>query len=426
MGKIIKCNTEALMVRKSNMHILFLTDNFPPESNAPASRTYEHACEWVKVGHQVTIITCAPNFPKGRVFEGYKNKLWQTEDMEGIRVIRVGTYITSNEGFIKRILDYMSFMLSGFVAALFVRRVDIVIGTSPQFFTVCAAWAASSLKRRPFIFELRDIWPESVRAVGAMQSSKTLDMFEAIEMFLYRRASRIISVTHSFKDTLARRGINPEKIHVVTNGVDPARFSPMQKEPELLSSLRLEGKFVVGYIGTLGMAHALETLLETAAILKQTPEASDVRILLLGDGAEREKLIARARDMDVDNVVFLPSVPKTMVARYWSLLDVSVVHLRKTDLFKTVVPSKIFECMAMGLPILHGVEGESANIIEKSSAGLLFEPENPRELASQIIELQSNSSLRESLSKNGVLAIQSYDRKTLAQRMLSIFQSVSN
>ena len=408
------------------MHILFLTDNFPPESNAPASRTYEHACEWVKTGHQVTIITCAPNFPKGKVFEGYKNKLWQTEDMEGIRVIRVGTYITSNEGFMKRILDYMSFMLSGFLAALFVRRVDIVIGTSPQFFTVCAAWAASLLKRRPFIFELRDIWPESLRAVGVLQSSKVLDMLEAIEMFLYRRASRIISVTYSFKDTLVRRGINPEKIHVITNGVDPTRFSPMQKEHELLASLRLEGKFVVGYIGTLGMAHALETLLDAAAILKQTPEASDVRILLLGDGAERGKLIARARDLDLDNVVFLPSVPKTIVARYWALLDVSVVHLRKTDLFKTVVPSKIFECMAMGLPILHGVEGESANIIEKSSSGLLFEPENPRELASQIIELQSNSILRESLSKNGILAIQSYDRKTLAQRMMSIFQSVSN
>ena len=414
------------MLGISNMHILFLTDNFPPESNAPASRTYEHAREWIKAGHQVTIITCAPNFPQGKVFGGYKNKLWQSDEMEGIRVIRVGTYITSNEGFIKRILDYMSFMVSGFLAGLFVRRVDIVVGTSPQFFTVCSAWAISALKRRPFIFELRDIWPESVRAVGAMQSSKILDMFEAVEMFLYRRASRIISVTHSFKDTLERRGINSEKIHVVTNGVDPALFSPMQKEPKLLSSLKLEGKFVVGYIGTLGMAHALETLLKAAAILKQTPKARDVRILLLGDGAEREKLLARALDMDIDNVVFLPSVPKKMVASYWSLLDVSVIHLRKTDLFKTVIPSKIFECMAMGLPILHGVEGESANIIDKTGSGLLFEPENPGELATQIIELQSNSSLRESLSRNGVLASQSYDRRTLALSLLSILESVRN
>jgi glycosyltransferase involved in cell wall biosynthesis len=405
------------------MHILFLTDNFPPESNAPASRTYEHACEWVKAGHQVTIITCAPNFPKGKVFGGYKNKLWQSNEMDGIRVIRVGTYITSNEGFIKRILDYMSFMVSGFLAALFVRRVNIVVGTSPQFFTVCSAWAVSVFKRRPFIFELRDIWPESVRAVGAMQSSKVLDMFEMVEMFLYHRASRIISVTHSFKDTLERRGINSEKIHVVTNGVDAAIFSPMQKDPELLANLKLSGKFVVGYIGTLGMAHALETLLEAAVILSKMPEAEDIRIILLGDGAEREKLLAQARDMDIENIVFLPSVPKNMVARYWSLLDVSVVHLRKTELFKTVIPSKIFECMAMGIPVLHGVEGESANIIDKTGSGLLFEPENPKDLASQIIKLQRNSNLRERLSQNGIIAIKSYDRKALAKSMLTVFQS---
>ena len=411
------------MASESHMHILFLTDNFPPESNAPASRTYEHACEWVKAGHQVTIITCVPNFPRGKVFEGYKNKLWQFEEMDGIRVIRVGTYISSNEGLIKRILDYMSFMVSGFFGAIFVRRVDIVVGTSPQFFTACSAWAVSALKRRPFVFELRDIWPESVRAVGAMQSSKILDLLEAVEMFLYQRASCIISVTNSFKDTLERRGINPDKIHVITNGVDPVRFHPMQKDPQLLSDLQLEGKFVVGYIGTLGMAHALETLLEAAAILKQTPEACNVRILLLGEGAEREKLVAYARNLEVDNVVFLPAVPKKMVACYWALLDASVVHLRKTDLFKTVIPSKIFECMAMGVPILHGVEGESANILIKSGTGLLFEPENPRDLATKILELKRNPSLGESLSKSGALAIQDYDRKTLAKRMLSIFHN---
>lgn len=408
------------------MHILILSDNFPPESNAPASRTFEHACEWIKVGHQVTVITCAPNFPNGKVFKGYKNKIWQTESMKGVRVIRVGTYISANNGFITRILDFASFMLSGFVATLFVRRVDIVVGTSPQFFTACAAWAASFIKLRPFVFELRDIWPESIRAVGAIRSSKILDWLEAVEMFLYRRSSIIVSVTHSFKNILTTRGISPEKIHVITNGVDPALFYPMPKEPELLSSLNLEGKFVVGYIGTLGMAHALETLLEAALILKTVPQASEVMILILGDGAEREKLISRARDMDIDNLIFLPSVSKEMVASYWSLLDVSVIHLRKNDLFKTVIPSKMFECMAMGLPILHGVEGESASIITETGAGLLFEPENPNELAIQIIELLNNFSMRESLSSNGLLASRNYNRKTLARSMLSIFESVRN
>jgi len=148
------------------MHILFLSDNFPPEVNAPASRTFEHCREWVKAGHQVTVISCVPNFPKGRVYAGYRNRLWQTEIIEGIRLLRVWSYITANEGFVKRILDYQSFMVAATLAGLLVRRVDVVVGTSPQFFTVCAAWVLSVFKRIPFVFELRDLWPESIKAVG--------------------------------------------------------------------------------------------------------------------------------------------------------------------------------------------------------------------------------------------------------------------
>jgi len=187
------------------MHILFLTDNFPPEANAPASRTFEHCREWVKAGHQVTVITCVPNFPKGKVFEGYRNKLWQSEEMDGIRVIRVWSYITANEGFAKRILDYVSYMVTASIAALFVRRVDLIIGTSPQFFTACAAYATSVMKRRPWVFELRDIWPESIRVVSAMKHSRVLDFLERVELFLYRKSTAIVSVTHAFKKNLIDR-----------------------------------------------------------------------------------------------------------------------------------------------------------------------------------------------------------------------------
>jgi hypothetical protein len=166
------------------MHILFLTDNFPPEVNAPASRTFEHCCEWVKAGHRVTVITCVPNFPRGRVFDGYRNRLWQSEEIADIRVIRVWSYITANEGFVKRILDYQSFMVMATLAALFVRGADVVVGTSPQFFTVCAAYVVSRLKRIPFVFELRDLWPESIKVVGAMQDSIALRALERLEMFL--------------------------------------------------------------------------------------------------------------------------------------------------------------------------------------------------------------------------------------------------
>ena len=177
------------------MHILFLTDNFPPEVNAPASRTFEHCREWKNAGHQITVITCAPNFPKGKVFDGYRNKLWQSEVIEGMRVIRVWSYITANEGFVKRILDYQSFMLSAVLASPFVRGVDLVVGTSPQFFTACAAYAVSRMKRVPWVFELRDLWPESIRAVGAMKESKALDWLEKVELFLYRKANAVVAAT---------------------------------------------------------------------------------------------------------------------------------------------------------------------------------------------------------------------------------------
>ena len=181
------------------MHILFLSDNFPPEVNAPASRSHEHCRQWVAAGEQVTVITCAPNFPHGRVFPGFRNRFWQEEVVDGIRVIRVWTYISANEGFIKRVLDYQSYMLAAILAAFFVRRVDVVIATSPQFFTAVAGWAVGALKRIPYVFELRDLWPESIKAVGAMQAGPVLAWLEKLELFLYRRAQRIVSVTHAFR-----------------------------------------------------------------------------------------------------------------------------------------------------------------------------------------------------------------------------------
>ncbi|WP_029859794.1 glycosyltransferase family 4 protein, partial [Vibrio parahaemolyticus] len=241
------------------MHILFLTDNFPPEGNAPATRTYEHAIRWVRAGHKVTVVTCAPNFPEGKVFEGYKNTWYQKHDIDGINVVRVKTYITANEGFLKRILDYISFMITGFLAGLFQKKVDVIVATSPQFFCACAGWALSTAKRKPFVFELRDIWPASITAVGAMKDSFAIRMLEKIELFLYRKADSIISVTHSFKDELIKRGINGEKVDVVLNGVDLTRYKPtIGKDSELEIHYNLEGKFVAGYIGTHGMAHGLE------------------------------------------------------------------------------------------------------------------------------------------------------------------------
>jgi len=404
------------------MHILFFTDNFPPEVNAPASRTFEHCRDWVKAGHQVTVITGAPNFPKGKVFEGYRNRLWQQEIMADIRVIRVWTYITANEDFAKRSLDYLSYMFTGFLASLFVRRVDVVVGTSPQFFTVCAAYMSGTIKRVPWVFELRDIWPESIKVVGAMKQSIVLDLLEKVEIFLYRKASAIVSVTHAFRTSLIRRGVNSGKIHVVTNGVDINRFSPREKDFVLLQKHDLYDKFVAGYIGTHGLAHALDTLLDAAKTLKAAPDGDRFRIVLLGDGANKVALRQRAKAEGLDNVIFVDSVSKDQVVRYWSVLDVSIIHLKKDELFTTVIPSKLFECMGMAIPVLHGVEGESAGIVELEDVGLLFEPENPDALVRGLRSLADDPELLARYRANGPVGAQRYDRSSLAGQMLEILK----
>lgn len=406
------------------MHILFLSDNFPPEVNAPASRTYEHCREWVLSGAQVTVITCAPNFPHGKVFDGYCNRLWQSEMVDGIRVIRVWSFIAANEGFARRILDYISFMVSATLATFFVRKVDVVVGTSPQFFTACAAWVVGGLKRVPWVFELRDIWPESIKAVGAMKNSLAIRFLERLELFLYRHATCIVTVTHTFKKTLIQRGIEGNKIQVVTNGVDLNHFIPQEKDSDLVHQLGLHKRFIAGYIGTHGMAHGLETLLDAAEIIQSKKDAEDVSILFLGNGAKKAELVASAQSRGLSNVIFLDSTSKGDVTRYWSLLDVSIIHLRKTELFASVIPSKLFECMGMGIPVLHGVAGESAEIVLTEQVGEVFESDNPAQLVKLLLDLKINPSQIERYRKNGIEAARRYDRKHLAAKMLVILRGL--
>lgn len=407
------------------MHILFLTDNFPPEVNAPASRTFEHCREWVRVGHRVTVITGAPNFPKGKVFTGYRNRLWQRETMEGIQVVRVWTYITANEGFARRTLDYLSFMVTGFLTGLIQSRPDVIVGTSPQFFTNCAAWMLSVFRWRPFVFELRDLWPESIKTVGAMKDSVLLRLLERLELFLYRRAVAVVAVTESFRRNLVSRGINPNKIAVVLNGVDLSHFHPLARDPELVERFGLTGKFVLGYIGTHGMAHALETILEAALRIRELSEGANVRFVLLGDGARKQALKETAERMRLDNVVFLDTVPKADVPRYWSLLDVSIIHLKKRSEFTKVIPSKLFECMGMGIPVLHGVAGESADIVEREGVGLVFEPENVDALCEGLLRLKRDHALYGQMKVQSLKATSRYDRIAQARKMLAVLERVA-
>lgn len=342
------------------MKLLFLTDNFPPEVNAPATRTFEHCIEWVRSGADVKVITCAPNFPKGILYPGYKNNVYTRVTIEGIEVVRLWTYITKNEGFFRRTLDYMSFALSSFIYGLFA-ECDIVIATSPQFFTTFSAFGLSKIKRKPWVFELRDLWPESIKAVGAMNDGRIFKILEKTELFLYNKSALVIALTDAFKKNLICRGVLADKIKVVPNGSNSDNYFPRAKNTELLKKLNLVNKFVVSYVGTHGMAHSLDFIVKAIANLND-PE---IHFLFIGDGAEKEKIMRIANENNINNnATFLDPVPKAEVGDYLSIIDAGLVPLKKSDTFKTVIPSKIFESAAMGKPILLGVEGQAKRLLK--------------------------------------------------------------
>ncbi len=402
------------------MRILFITDNFPPEVNAPATRTYEHARLWAAAGAKVTVLTCAPNFPQGKLYPGYKNALYRREMMDGIEVVRLWSYITANEGFLKRVIDYVSFAGSAALAGLF-QRFDVIVATSPQFFTTWAALFISIARRRPWVFELRDLWPASLAAVGAVRHKRLLRVLERIELFLYRRATAVIANAPGFKLDLAARGIDPAKIHVVTNGANLVDFQARPKDPALVRSLGLEGKFVVGYIGTHGMAHGLEFIVETAAAMAR----QQLCFLFIGDGAEKANVRQRAAALGLGNALFLDSVPKELVPAYLSVTDISLIPLRRSDTFKTVIPSKIFECAAMGKPILLGVEGHAQALVEGHGAGLCFRPEDAADFRAKLSSLMTDADLYARCREGCFQLARAFDRKRLAGEMLSILTEVA-
>lgn len=404
------------------MHILFLTHYFPPEVNAPASRTYEHAVRWVRAGHRVTVITCNPNCPTGILFPGYKNRLRpQRELIDGIEVIRVWTYLAPNAGTVRRIINYLSYMLSSVLAGLWVESPDIIVATSPQFFCGWAGVILSRLRRRPFVLEIRDIWPESIETVGAIRFRPILRFLQFLERVMYRSADHIVAVGEGYRRKILEKVNIPERISVVMNGVDLERFCPQPVDSELRRRWNGEGKFVCAYVGTIGMAHGLDVVLEAAEKLRDSGR-DDVVFWLVGEGARKEELEHEARRRGLDGrVIFTGRLPKEEMPRVIASADACLVHLRKTELFETVIPSKIFEMMAMGKPIIMGVRGEALRIVEEAGAGVAMEPESAESLLACIEKLRAGNffpadypqRVREYLQQN-------YSRDALAEKMLNV------
>jgi glycosyltransferase involved in cell wall biosynthesis len=410
--------------------ILYVSQYFPPEMGAPAARAAELAHHWAQAGHDVSVLTGFPNHPTGIVPEEWRarlRRLTYREKVDGVNVFRTWLWPLPNRKAHERMRNYASFCISAALRGLTIPRPEVIIATSPQLLVGLSGWWLAFVRQVPFVFEVRDLWPESLTAVGVGSEGSILHQaLGAIAGFLYQRSNRIVVVTPAFKEHLIRHWRVPEeKIAVVENGVETSLFAPQahQADHSLRKQLGAEGKFLASYIGTLGNAHGLETLLDAAAQL-QKPNP-DVLFLLVGEGAEKERLKAQAQSRGLANVRFLDQQPREKIPALISASDACLVLLKKTDVFKTVIPTKMLEFMSCARPVIVGVDGQARQIVEEAEAGIVIEPENTEALLQAIHQLAVNPELGAKLGQNGREHIlQHFSRDRTAEKYVQILKNV--
>lgn len=401
------------------MKILFFSHYYTPEGNAPATRVSALCERWVKAGHDVTVVTCPPNVPNGIVYDGYANKR-TSEIVNGVKVERVKLYIAANKGAVRRMFNYVSYFVKSLLAALRLPKPDVVIATSPQIFCGYAGVWYKRLRHVPLVMEIRDIWPESMFAVGAKVPRIGIWGLEKIEKAMYRKCDRLVTVGQGYYDRLAEKGVPKEKMSIVMNGTDLAVYKPQPRNEELLAKYGLKDKFVVSYIGTVGMACGLEVVLDAAP---RVP--SNVVFVIVGDGAHRVQLEEEARKRNLTNVVFTGRQPKSSMPDWVSSSDANLVHLKKTELFTTVMPSKIFESAGCKRPIIMGVDGFAKHLVMDANAGLDMTPENADSLVECVNRLASNPALCATLGENAYNNIAKvHNRDKQAEDYLGILKGI--
>jgi glycosyltransferase involved in cell wall biosynthesis len=391
---------------------------------APSARTFEHARHWASLGHDVTVVTGFPNHPTGVIRPEYRGSFIKREKAEGIDLLRVWVYVTPNKGFTRRILNFLSFFFSSLIlGSVMTARPDVVVGTSPQFFCAVAAYVLSRVKRAPFVFEVRDIWPQSAIELGVLKNPLVIRILESIEMHLYRCAALIVPVAESTRQYLISKAVPPEKIKVVPNGIDALYLASATATPDQVrDELNLQGKFIVSYIGTHGMSHSLENLLQAAERFNDDPS---IHFLFAGEGAEKENLKRLAARLRLRNVTFVDEQPRERLLAFYRLSDLSLAPLKRLPVFKKVLPSKLFELMGVGCPMICSVEGEAAELVARAGAGLCIEPEDADALAAAIEKLRSDPDLRTRMSENGRRFVTvNYLRSALAEEYADALAAV--
>jgi colanic acid biosynthesis glycosyl transferase WcaI len=410
--------------------ILYVSQYYPPEMGAPAARAAELSRHWARMGHDVTVLTGFPNHPTGVVPEQWRSRLrglLYKENVDGVRVVRTWLWPLPNRKTHERIRSYASFFFSSAISGLDLEKPDVVIASSPQLLVPLSGWWLAWWKRVPFVFEVRDLWPESLAAVGAGGEGTVLHRtLGAITRFLYRRANHIVVVTPAFKDHLIRHWQVPEaKISIVENGVETDLFCADPAASEVRGQLHLENRFLICYIGTMGMAHGLETLITAAERLQTALPAAT--FLLLGEGAEKQRIADLAAARGLANIRFLDQQPRERIPAYISAADVCLVMLKKNDLFKTVIPTKLLEYMACERPVIVAVDGQARQMVEAAGAGVFVEPENSDALVHAILNLAADPQRRQRMGARGRKYIVSQlSREQTAQCYLTVLDKLTS
>ena len=365
------------------MRVLMFTQYYPPEVGATQTRMHFFAKRLAAQGHQVTVVTEVPNHPAGVILRGFRRVLWRRSVEDGLNVIRVWVSTSPRKTFLVRAGLYLTYAFNAALAGVFLsgRRHDVVVATSPPLPVGLPALVYAKLRRVPFVLDIRDLWPLLAVELGEMRNSLVIRVARRLELLLYRHAATITVVTRGFGRYIGEQGFPEDRIVLLPNGTIPEVFRPLQPDEALRGSLGLDGRFVVGFFGTHGIAQDLEGVLETARLMAADER---VRFLFVGEGPVKARLIERQRRLGLANVTFLREVPQAEVARYINLSDVVLVPLRKLELFHTCVPSKLFDLMACARPILLQVDGEAREILERAGAGLFVCPGDPGALAAAI------------------------------------------
>jgi glycosyltransferase involved in cell wall biosynthesis len=400
------------------MKIAVYSHYFVPEIGAPSARIYDLSREWIAHDHDVQVVTCLPNHPTGVIYPGYSKRLYQREEIAGIDVHRTWSYVTANKGFLKKTIGHVSFHPSSIVSSLRRARSDVYIGTSPTFFAAMAAARVAALRRRPFVMEVRDLWPAVFVELGVLKNRMLIGALEKLELSLYARAARVVTVTDAFRQNLIDRGIPAEKVKTIPNGADMEFWTGTADDHGLRHRLGLQGKSVALYIGAHGISQALRAILAAAERLK---DRHDIVFLFVGEGAEKEMLVETARREGLENVRFLDPVGKEEVRDYYALADLALVPLRNIPLFDTFIPSKMFEIMAMATPIVGSIRGEAAGILERSGGAIVVPPEDAAAIAAAVSALADDSERRRAMGTSAREFVRAhYSRQALAAQYLEV------